>query len=97
MTRVAAAHMRNKRKREPDKERRKIQRQENGKEGEGGDGREGVRGEVLRGNGYWKKFLRATPAAARHTKHRTAGARSLSWPIRRNASWLALRGWMERR
>jgi len=89
MTHVAAAYA----KQEPDKKKKNITtgKQERGREG---GRREGERPKS-RGNGYWKKFCgQPLQADTLNTERR---GRSLSWPIRRNASWLALRGWIERR
>lgn len=90
MTHVAAAYA----KQEPDRKRKNTAtgKQEKRRGGEGG--REGERPKS-RGNGYWKKFCgQPLQADTLNTERR---GRSLSWPIRRNASWLALRGWIERR
>lgn len=49
-----------------------------------------MRGKSLEVNGYWKKFCgQPLQADTLNTERR---GRSLSWPIRRNASWLALLG-----
>lgn len=79
---VAAAYA----KQEPDRKKKNNDRKTRGVEGR-------VRGKSLEVNGYWKKFCgQPLQADTLNTERR---GRSLSWPIRRNASWLALRGWIE--
>lgn len=87
MTRVAAAYA----KQEPDRKKKNTAEKQEVGGGAGGGGWEAK----SRGNGYWKKFCgQPLQADTLNTERR---GRSLSWPIRRNASWLALRGWIERR
>lgn len=91
MTRVAAAYA----KQEPDREKREIQRQENknGTADRDGGGPGGSEKQSLEVMGIGRNSV-GNPCKA-DTLNTERRGRSLSWPIRRNASWLALRGWIE--